>query len=1391
MMMIQEYNLHWSTFEMINNNTTQAFENMCRLLFQQQFLSKDTILNSKPNHPGIEVNPVEHSETGNIISFQSKYFKYRTDYSQIKSSMDQVINHYSEELDIVYLYSNTEINQDAKAFIKIVESLEEHGITIVLITNNAILDLIRDKPIITTQFFNKNFLDKSWFIQQRKISLDIMEMRYNNLFNIATETENLFNYFLMNNWTVEMINKKLETAVNALESLIYRVEDYNDLIKRIISKIETLEVNISNVSECLKWNHILISVFEDDLIGIRKKIESLESSDSREEDRNKIYNLKELLLFPDLLTITEKERNLIQNKSLIIKGAMGTGKSQLLSETLNQLINQDEYAIMLPGQAFLGTDNIEKQVMNFLKLSFEFDELLYILESIGEVSNKCTYIFIDAINESESTKIWSNGLQAFIDKINNFENIRVAISIRNGFEEILFSKSVKDNIISKNITEIEHHGFYNNSIIAIKEFLNHNKIPFSPSYYFDSNMINPLFLTMFCKVYDGNQVNFIELLKKYIEHVDREVQDKIGTGGTISILEKIINEIASIHLSNDKLSITEEEILQLKFWDTYGLAHQKLLLISILKRNGILLQVPSQGALHYRFGYNLLEEFIYAKTIIDKYDNRDYLRKYLRDELLAIEDEEILDYKNINIFVITTALYREKFNEECIDIIMSLKDNDEKKYIITKFIESFSLRNSDNVEIDVFRKYLNIAEVESDVVFDILIENSTKIDHDLNSDYLHSILFKLPLADRDYIWTIYINNLSNNFRLIQLIEYYSEGTERVELVNEKQVDLLVTLFSWTLTSSNRYIRDKATKAIIEILKEYTNLCLPLLKQFEKVNDPYVYQRIYSVVYGVCMKSQQMTKEKHREIGLYVYEQIFNKDLVYPDILCRDYARQIIERYIYLYPDSSLNIDLIKLRPPYKSTPIPIIVQEVEKDNFKEGMNLIASSMAPNKSEMMYGDFGRYEFQSALSDFEDIDVNHLYKYALELIKEIGYEDDLFKHYDSSLSKRDFSRHNHQKTERIGKKYQWIAMYQILAKVSDTYKLENYWDENLTYNGPWIPYVRDFDPTLNMNNMAPTDIPIFNETISDDNKFIQSDYSDKNIKLWTEEKDDSFEKNHEELLITDSDDNEWIVLYQHQEYTKKAKYIHDDYRTRKNTQRIWTISQAYLVSTKDFNSLKQHLDTKNFMGRWFPEGYSSKYELFNREYAWAPGIKDLVSESWIEYEGDTGKFESKEYTFMKSHFNSDDEFIFKEVTEKIKKPIKKKIADILPTSLHFLWEQQYDASQKESTNFTIPSAYLINKLDLEQREIDGYYYNKKNELVAFDRELAKKGSGLVIKKTALEYLLEEKDLNVFWTCIGEKQFIKGEITGQEYSEWSGFHYLENNEIIGHMDKYSYDN
>ena len=61
---------------------------------------------------------------------------------------------------------------------------------------------------------------------------------------------------------------------------------------------------------------------------------------------------------------------------------------------------------------------------------------------------------------------------------------------------------------------------------------------------------------------------------------------------------------------------------------------------------------------------------------------------------------------------------------------------------------------------------------------------------------------------------------------------------------------------------------------------------------------------------------------------------------------------------------------------------------------------------------------------------------------------------------------YGRSRENSIERIGKKYQWITMYHILALVADNYEYkEEYSDLEISgYKGTWRPYVRDFDPTL---------------------------------------------------------------------------------------------------------------------------------------------------------------------------------------------------------------------------------------------------------------------------------------------------------------------------------------
>lgn len=88
----------WDRFADIHKNPAKAFENLCWSIFQYHYAHKDANFHANPNNPGIEIDPVLSADGLERISFQSKWLK-KMDYSQIKSSVKQIIKHYSEKID--------------------------------------------------------------------------------------------------------------------------------------------------------------------------------------------------------------------------------------------------------------------------------------------------------------------------------------------------------------------------------------------------------------------------------------------------------------------------------------------------------------------------------------------------------------------------------------------------------------------------------------------------------------------------------------------------------------------------------------------------------------------------------------------------------------------------------------------------------------------------------------------------------------------------------------------------------------------------------------------------------------------------------------------------------------------------------------------------------------------------------------------------------------------------------------------------------------------------------------------------------------------------------------------------------------------------------------------
>ena len=148
----------------------------------------------------------------------------------------------------------------------------------------------------------------------------------------------------------------------------------------------------------------------------------------------------------------------------------------------------------------------------------------------------------------------------------------------------------------------------------------------------------------------------------------------------------------------------------------------------------------------------------------------------------------------------------------------------------------------------------------------IFIENAIKENSELNVRGLTKILQTYELNCRDLVWTIKINELTDKDRIVSVIYFIEEGNAFEGLSNKKAFFLLI-LFGWFLSSSNRTLRDHVSKAMIEILKDRFFLCKYVLEEFKDVNDPYIVQRLYGIVFGAVMRRNVQYKEEFYFITL--------------------------------------------------------------------------------------------------------------------------------------------------------------------------------------------------------------------------------------------------------------------------------------------------------------------------------------------------------------------------------------------------------------------------------------------------------------------------------------------------------------------------------------------
>lgn len=1418
--------VNWENFASNNNDpdgVQHKFENLCRQLFTNDYLKenkKSRNLHSNPNNPGIEAEPILDERTNQYIGFQVKFFDTSVDYGQILHSMEKALQYYTGKLSHIVLYCNKAITSTSKSYINIVELLKKNNITIELVTDSAILDAVRKYPYLANYYFGVNTISFEWVVAHNEKSFCDLGERFNRDFNVETETSKRLSLFARDQSAVQYINDKKENLIRKINRIKDDTEQHSDYLEKVRSIVSAFEdVESETIGSAFEWHQYLQSFIVDDLAKINSEISqkknllekirpTIEKGRSRVEHkdlekynsiRSEIEILYELLDLPEILSLTADENRLITAKELFVTGNAGIGKSHLLAAECQSLMNNQQFAVLLLAGNCYSDLPILDQLSQDCELKYSFDEFISILEMIGVEHHTCVLLCIDALNETANYRLWKTGLISLSQKIKKCTHVKLAVTYRMEYEKSV----VQDALLSEDedVYRIVHTGFASNGLKASKQFFDYYRIPFTLYEYFESEMENPLFLTLYCKTYRNDEASLPTLYDRLVESANKNIfpilekrYKLIGFTEDDNIVQSLVDEISTLAFDRKEKNILESDLASIPFWTANDLPLRPFM--SLLAKENLVHTNLIAGNERYFFAYDQMNDYFFARSLFSHDMSDMSIRKTLYEDILQVNDNNIVNLSNSDVFVICCAIYAQKFGKECIDLIDELPEGFEKGYIVKSYIRSFIWRDKEYISSNVFLAVAQKYKVSREDFWNVLVGNSIKHNHPLNSDFLHTLLMSFRLSERDYYWTKYINEIfyDESNRLMQLVKMYSSG-QSIQMSKEQARQLLI-LCGWLLSSSNRMLRDYTSEAMIEILRNEFDLCIVILKAFEKVNDPYIIERLYGVVFGACCKRRRKGNTVYIALAEYVYSTIFDQEFIYPDILLRDYARLIIERFLWENPDYNGCIVHEKIIPPYKSFPIEQIDEDYINKKYDGGLWQIKSSMS-FEGHGMYGDFGRYVFQSALKYF-DVDEDEMYKQAMSfIINDLGYTNEL----DKGNNHWGYDRSETKKVERIEKKYQWIAMHNILARVSDQCDIDTDYSETPKFEGPWEPFVRDFDPTLNFKLTKSDEIPIFDE-ISELKKATRDEHlkvdvsNIDSVSEWLDSDGIFFAEMPKALILSDSNGTQWIRL---------SNYICSG-REQLKAERLltWSWLYAYFVTEEQFEQFQvaatDRVDFSSSKGIGLdPQSYS----VFNREYPWSPSCDLLNKSSSVESGVVLNMPEEKEVEqevlnveFLEQYLKSLDadsnqvfsdqelnQHLFKK--EIVRKPVLKQIGEIIHASMNLVWESEYDASKDNTLSMNVPCPMLIEQLHLHQADIDGLYYDSNEKIAAFDLNISQKESGVVLRKDLLDAFLKKNNLNLIWFVRASKELHSGEDLGiLRYGDRSGAYFYNGTEITSNI-------
>ena len=900
----------------------------------------------------------------------------------------------------------------------------------------------------------------------------------------------------------------LKEAINKLNSPIPYIEWSEEEKSKVIDAAESLQEALVNMKVQLKqardllgekalsevrsidWKSVIDQLYETfdayRKVGWESGTSKMKCTVEKEYEEQAFRHASGFVHHPDSLVANLLDKffpsviwrlGLITESDLHILGDAGIGKTHIACNICDDRLKNGLPALFVRGSLFTTDQPIKAQLQTILDIpsSYSWDDFLQALSAAAEAYNIRIPLIIDGLNESvhngSFSKVWERELTGLVQEIAAIKNLVVITTCRKNYEDAIWKEvSPREDIIpgkiiwkdKDSLNLVYAYGFdrYEEVEPAVEKYFNAYKIKADLTAAPLEQFEHPIYLKIFCEtknrerktekeVYVGEQTLF-EVFDEYLNQCNRAVCDRLRLHPKTPIIQPTLKKMAEYLWQHRRREIPFEKLIQI----VDGQSREDLDWQSSKTH-----AIESEGLLVYRdwtsvgevmhFTYDLFGGYLIAKYLVKQAadDVQGFLNSGEVETALLGENHQILHPMHEDIVRCLAAFLPAKSGR----FLHELSDNENARGLSICALFEISPKNINEKCIDLITRLFGVPE-NRESFFKLAETTVGHPNHPFNATFWSERLSRLSMAERDLSWTEYVRH--NRYSLEETVTRFEETCQNAQNVSDygrKRLFLLAEYIMWILTSTVRPLRDQATRALYWYGRRFPQEFFDLVMKSFTINDPYVSERMLAATYGIAMARQNDFKDitfVKEVLPLYarqLYENMFKPDAPYSTthILARDYARRTIDIALIHHPDLLTDDERERITPPFTDGGIR---DWGESENRNKG----EYEKGPAPLQM---DFENYTLGRLVKDRGNYDSQHPeYKRVVAnifwRIYNLGFSLDSFGTIDKWLHQENerYGRSaDGRKTDRYGKKYSWIAFYELAGFRQDNGLLSDHYDD----------------------------------------------------------------------------------------------------------------------------------------------------------------------------------------------------------------------------------------------------------------------------------------------------------------------------------------------------------